>query len=321
MDKHMNGVTPVSTRESAKASSEPKKRSTSQPAMVNDPILGPRRADVSHWRCRRVDTEDGQKGKLLLWSEGGAAKACEWPIKTCSPDALLERWGAGQYVVQYIKLDGGFRKPWGRSRVVSVAPPAAPPPPPPAEAPPPAPAPVSPPPVLPADANLSTMFSFLAYLDERNEKARVAAATETRNAVERVAAESKLALERYKVDMEIQLERERLASKERIAQIEAHARATPVRGERVDQEALAQRIGTLVDQRVREALDEYEDEPESRPAPANNPSAVTSQVLEAILPMVQLLAAKLAPPAPSLPNAPPPHNGSNGNDPNGGTGQ
>jgi hypothetical protein len=335
-----NGKINTSANNSAPTSepSDPRRRervAKSSP-MVHDPALGPRRADVTHWRCRRVDSGDDQKGKLLLWDDGGVVKTSEWPIQTCTPEAILERWGAGQYIVQYIKVDAGVRKPWGRSRMLSIAPPARESRPVSDEAKPSPQAPLVP---TPTDPGFSNIFSLLAYLDERSEKARSSAAAEARYAIERAAAEaklaqerhaaeSKIAAERYRADAELQMERERLASKERIAQIEAQARATPARGERIDQEALAQRITTLVDERVRDALDDREDDeaPDSAPAAGAQKQQTVTQILEALLPLAHMLAAKLAPPAPVLPNAPSPTeprgggegNGGKGNDPNGG---
>src|SRR5438132_592212 len=81
--------------------------------------------------------------------------------------------------------------------------------------------PTTPPTSSTTDSSFSSVFSLLAYLEDRNEKTRVAAAGEARYAIERAGAEARAAQERYRADLEFQLERERLSSKERIAQIEA----------------------------------------------------------------------------------------------------
>jgi hypothetical protein len=295
-------------------------------------VLGPRRAEVTHWRCRRID-EDGGKGSTLFWNDGGLVETNEWPIKTFTPQVLLDRWGPGRYVVQYICDDEGVRKPLGRSRVVSVTLPtsAAPSPAPEGKAPS-APGLSS---VLPAlqtgDGNLSTVFSLLAYLEDRNERTRTDAAAEARYAIERAMAETKAAQERsaqeikaaqekYRADLEFQLERERLASKERIAQIEAQGRVPATRGEKIDQEALALRIRDLVDESVRDALDERGDDVDEAAPPAamDQGTALVTAFKEMLAPILPIVIAKLGMPITPEPLPAPTPEGRGGNDNGGG---
>src|SRR5262245_54329229 len=120
-------------------------------------------------------------------------------------------------------------------------------------------------------------------------------------AQDRAAAEIKAAQERYRADLELQLERERMASKERIAQIEAQARAPVGRGQPIDQEAFALRIRDVVDQSVRDALEDIEEE--GAPAgPQGGPMDQTTMVVAALkeifTPILPLVIAKLGTPTP-----------------------
>lgn len=294
-------------------------RAERKPAMVTDARLGSRRADATHWRCFRLPEPGTKRGTPLFWGDDGIHTS-EWPIKTCTAEAILERWGEGRYVVQYVLLDGaGIRRPVGRSRVLQMVPPPTNPATPsgkPAEAPAPAAAPTPAAPTLPmglpvgalGDSSFSNLFSLLAYLEERTEKVRTAA-----------AAENKAAQERYRADLEFQLERERLASKERVAQIEAQGRAVAVRGGgSFDAEALATRFGEVVSEKMQEALEGLEDNGTSAPAaaPADNTAAIVTALRETLVPLLSIVATKLAPTPPSLVAhaAPPPRGGDGGND-------
>src|SRR5262245_2733212 len=86
--------------------------------ILKDQRLGPRQADATHWRCRRLDEEGDRKGTPLVWDEDGI-RVGEWPIKSCSPETISERWGPGRYVVDYMRIDeSGKRKPRGTSRLL-----------------------------------------------------------------------------------------------------------------------------------------------------------------------------------------------------------
>jgi hypothetical protein len=305
--------------------------------VVKDSRLGPRRADVTHWRCRRFEDEDDRKGKPLYWGEGDGIEVPEWPIKSCSPETISERWGPGRYVVDYMHLDvHGRRRSRGPSRVLHITTPkgrseSSPPPEPPSGGPENANGSGSATPnINTADPNFSSVFSLLAFLEDRNEKARTTASAEARYSImraeadtkaaqERALAEVKAAQERYRTDMEFQLERERLASKERIAQIEAQARA-PARGVRVDVEELAKRI-EAVGERVDEALERIEDgpTPASGPDPADNTAALVTALKDTLAPIISLVVGKLAT-GPALPDAALPPlagKGGDGSDPKG----
>jgi hypothetical protein len=270
---------------------------------MKDQRLGPRQADVTHWRCRRLEDDGDRKGVTLFWSEGGdGIEDAEWSIKTCSSATISERWGPGRYVVDYMTIDEkAKRRARGTSRVLHVT--GRPAKPSEADSAPKAPSPPAPlaimPPVAPAtmDPNYySHVFSMLAYLEERAEKARAV-----------VASDAKIAQERYRTDAELQLERERLASKERIAQIETQARTVPMRGgAHFDPEALAQRIGEVVGEKVQEALETEEDDtsvlvPAGAAAP-DNTAAIVLALKDTLAPILSLVVAKLAA-GPTLPDA------------------
>jgi hypothetical protein len=181
------------------------------------------------------------------------------------------------------------------------------------------------------DGSLSTVFSLLAYLEDRNERTRADAAAEARYAIERAMAETKAAQERaaqeikaaqekYRADLEFQLERERLASKERIAQIEAQGRVPAARGEKIDQEALALRIRDLVDESVRDALDERgDDEGEAAPPAAmDQGTALVTAFKEMLAPILPIVVAKLGMPITPEPLPAPMPDGRGGNGNSGG---
>jgi hypothetical protein len=241
--------------------------------------IGQRPADVTHWRCRRVPQGSRSGGTLLTWGDRAAGlEFNEWVIKTLSIKAIADRWGPGWYVVEYYRIaPDGARTPRGRSRPLHIvgSEPAAP------EAAPPPPAAPQPLPVAPGSLDMSTIFTFMAMIDERAEKARVS---------ERAA-------------MQMQLERERLASQERIAQIQAMFRATG-RGPAVDPDAIVARVTDAVTERVSERISAELDErlPEDGgEAPqvaqgdqtAANYAAIVKEIRETLAPLVTVLATKL----------------------------
>ena len=119
----------------------------------------------------------------------------------------------GAFVVQFIHSDtNGQRRPCGRSRVPHLTPP--PPPPKQDAAPPLAIAPFAPQHGGSGDDSFKQMLSLLAYMQDRDEKMRASAREEAR-----------IAIERLRADNELQMERERVASKERLAQLEVSARS------------------------------------------------------------------------------------------------
>jgi hypothetical protein len=323
-----------------------KKRSTT----LKDHRLGPRLSDATHWRCRRLEDDNVRKGTILLWSESDdGIEIAEWPIKSCSPETIRERWGAGRYIVDYMHIDDrGKRKPRGRSRVlhvtaarknespsklseaVAVEPSLAP-----AMA---APTPTVTPPITmdPTNPAFTQLFSLLAYMQDRDEKARAAAAAEARYMITRTETEAKVAIaraeneskaaqeraiaeikaahERYRTDLEFQLERERLASKERCTQIEAQARQAPARGgSRFDPEELLNRV-SAIGERVDDALARIEESapdsewPEESASPDKSTAAILRELKDLLRPAVPVILAKLAggatlQPAPGAPSA------------------
>jgi hypothetical protein len=106
--------------------------------------------------------------------------------------------------------------------------------------------------------------------------------------------------------MQMQLERERMASAERIAQIEAHSRLPPARGSRLDAEDLARRIDAL-GERLEEAIENLEDAPpSSAPPPADashtqSTAAIVTALKDTLQPIIELVIGKLAA-GPTLPD-------------------
>jgi len=270
--------------------------------MKTHPIL-PLRKDVTHWRARRV-SEDRKVSTPLVWGDDGV-EVSEWPIKELSVDTLRGRWGAGRYVLYWFgpRGEGGKRMPMGGSRMIHllerpgdpraseggeathVAAPS---------------------PVVPSASgellalaamrsqaagggDMAAMLQLLAFMDERQERQRQAQAQEGR-----------LAAERYRADLEVMLERERLATKERIAQIEAtaHAQARGARGgPALDPEVLAEAIG----RRVQEAITSDDDDDGQDASPATTLAAAAPSDLatmvnalkETLAPLLAVLATKL----------------------------
>ena len=246
---------------------EPPSPSPNEGASMKSSVIVPPRKDVTHWRVRRL-SEDRKKSTPLFWGADGV-EACEWPLKELSIDTLRHRWGPGRYVIFWfgrneegqsvalgrgnpinlLELPGEAPRVPERSGAVRVpAPPEVGPSKPSASG-----------ELLALAAmrsqagagDMSAMLQLLAFMDERQERARQVQ-----------AQESRLAAERYRADLEVMLERERLASKERIAQIEATAQAT-VRGARsaggLDVEMLGEVIGRKVTEAIAPLIDNDDD--------------------------------------------------------------
>jgi hypothetical protein len=266
--------------ETAPPSAEPQQQET-----VTVKMIGQRPADVTHWRCRRMTPEKRGSGPLLTWGDPSTGlEYDEWPIRELSVQAISDRWGPGTYVVEWYRIGAdGSRKPRGRSRTLRMmgktdkparaGEPAG------AAAAPPFPQPTMMAPVSNGGLDMNAMFSVLAFMDERAEKARAA---------ERAA-------------MEMQLERERLASQERIAQMQAMQRSSGRSSSHVDHDALS---------RVTEAINEMRREMEDRlsyeqPAPAqqivqaaqqqqSEALAIVKEIRESLVPLLGPIATALA---------------------------
>jgi hypothetical protein len=121
-----------------------------------------------------------------------------------------------------------------------------------------------------------------------------------------------MSLERYKVDVEAQLQRERLASQERIAQLEAMHKGMRVTGGNapaLDADVLAAKLGDAIGTRIDDALAEYEPPSEAPPAQADGTAATVKALTDALAPVIALVMQRLQP-------LPPPTNGG-GTDPTG----
>jgi hypothetical protein len=332
----------TTARSKRRAESKEKRR-----IILKDQRLGARRADATHWKCRRLDDDEGGdnaagRGTLLHWCEDDDdIAAFEWPIKSCSAATIRERWGPGRYIVDYMNIDEkGQRKPRGRSRALLVKDRSARAS---SEARPQTPGTLATTNSTVPAAALTTatiqgamaqmdptnLFSMFAYFQNQQEKAteRVQAEArlsaeraqaeakaasertqaETKVAIERAQAEVKMAHERYQADLTFQLERERLASAERVAQIEAQARvaAIPARAPRFDPEDLMKRMDERMDamaEQVNERFDALEEGP-SAPVAPDNATAMMTMFKDTVAPLLMMVANKFSPTPPPLPDA------------------
>jgi hypothetical protein len=253
---------------------------------MKDDCFGPRRADATHWRCKRL--EGDRRQTLLFWGDNDVEES-EWPIETLSLETLRERWGGGRYVVEFYGTNpAGARVQRGKSSIVHLrqvehvidfpkAQPVAPQ------------ASIAPGLAAASGGDLQTVISLLAFLEDRNEKSRAAA-----------GADAKVSLERYRVDVEAQLQRERLASQERIAQLEAMhkgMRMTSGSAAPFDAESFAAKLGDHLGDRVAAALDEREPPESNGPRSHHDRTAdMVKTVTDALAPILALAAAKLGPP-------------------------
>jgi hypothetical protein len=242
--------------------------------VVQIPGIGQRPADVTHWRCRRVAAGSRTGGTLATSRERGEpVELHEWPIRQLSLRTLIERWGAGWYVIEYYRVDArGRRTPRGRSSPIHLVGRGGEPAPAPAPLPPPAQAPS----ML---GEMTGVMQLLAFLEERAERSRASA-----------RAEMQLLLERHRTDTELTMERERLASKERLAQFEAMQRQA-----RTPESEVLDRLD-----QVASRLDELEAKP-----PDNGTAAILNQAAQLVGPLVMAFASKLS--GPGMPPSTPPH--------------
>jgi hypothetical protein len=278
-------------RESRQRGSRRRATHEKKSGVVTELRLGPRSAEATHWKCRRLEGDTDRKGRPLSWGAGDGFEDREWSLETCSSDIVNQRWGPGRYIVDYLTVgEDGKRRPCGHSRVFHIIARSA-------KAPETAPVAVASPPATPAhipDLNASTLFQLFAYIDDRNEKARQAAASEAR-----------AMHDRYRTDLQFSMERERLASQERIAQLEAQARTVPTRGGHIDPDALAQRIGEVVGNKMQQVIeDQFDAAPESEagpPPPPDNTVAMIAALKDTLAPILSLVVAKLAA-GPTLPD-------------------
>jgi hypothetical protein len=257
------------------------RRTTTMPS--KDQRLGPRPADATHWGCFRVDA-GGEWTKLDMDERGDGICVSEWPLKTCTADAIAERWGDGEFIVQYYAYDEqGKRRAVGRSRKIPVRgrqtaaepaagatmPAAAPP------APAPAPMPVAAP-QTPLGAPMDP-WAVITYMRDAEARAHAEARALAHQELQRISSETKEREARYRAEMDLQMERERLASKERIVQMELQAKSAG-RSRGMDPDLAAQ-LGQVLEkfskmeERVEE-LEAFEEEDEEYVAvPANAASA------------------------------------------------
>jgi hypothetical protein len=149
--------------------------------------------EVTHWRCRRVSAARGRA--LLEWGQ-----VREWSIDTLSRVAIEGRWGPGDYVVEYVRVDeDGARDIRGRSEVLTFDPP------PPAAA-----------------ETISSSAARALHALRRLDHEQAAHAAHMR-LLEHKAIIAMIEIERQRMFLAHSLEREKLATRERIARIEAEA--------------------------------------------------------------------------------------------------
>jgi flagellum-specific peptidoglycan hydrolase FlgJ len=280
---------PEETTTDDAAEAAPRSQERGRTMTIKDQRLGKPHPNTTHWRCFRID-ETGKWNDLALDERGDGILTNEWPIKTCSAEAIAEHWGDGQYIVSYVRTDEtGRRRPAGRSRTLRVeggrrpaptiaelnaafeplpgrsfAPPPVPP----------APVVVTMPAPAAQAAPGATIdpWAMITYLREADDRAQARASQMAQVEIQRLHMETKDREARWRAENELQMERERLASKERIAQMEHQAKAAG-RSRGVDPELTAQ-LGQVLEkfskmeERVEE-LEDYEDEDEYVAVPAN----------------------------------------------------
>jgi hypothetical protein len=293
-------------------------------AMAKDQRLGQRSEKATDWRCFRLEPS-GDRKLLAFDAKGDGILANEWPIRTCSADLIADRWGDGQYVVQYIMVDAdGKRRPVGRSRALLVqgrSPIAAGPPLPdeaplpaavPMPAPPPPPPPPAPMPVAAPQTTLGTLmdpWAVITYMRDAEARAHAEARALSHQELQRISGETKEREARYRAEMDLQMERERLASKERIVQMELQAKAMGRGGRAPDPEIAELRalVTKLVERQDEDDEEDDDDDeyvmvpegsvaPSAPAAPAAPPDPVRdaiAQVMPHLGGIAQFFAAKL----------------------------
>ncbi len=272
----------------------------------------PRRKDVTHWRVYRI-SEDGKKGTPLKWGINGRLLS-EWPIKELSVETVRNRWGAGRYDLRWFGVDEeGNTVTLGRGKPLHLVelpdePRATERP---AEASripaPPVESPSSPRAsgellALAAMRNqtggrcpdMASMLQLRAFMEERQDRARQVQQHEAR-----------LAEERHRADLEVQIERERLATKERIAMIEANAQVQ-ARGRAasaVDPEALAEAIGRKVQEAIAGDGDGDDDGSTALAAGSSDLAKIVDAIKETLAPLLTVIVTKVMNEPAGLPGA------------------
>lgn len=296
-----------------------------------DPEFGARPEAATHWRCRRITDERSRKGEPLSFEVGGYERY-EWSIRAFPPsmDLLFERWGEGVYVIHWMHLDANGSRGCGSSRAVPVrrpgakrdleTPTSAEPREPQTATVAPAPMPAAPSAAAFAMGHgggfeghpLASLMGLMSFMRENEDRAHARAQAESR-AIQarveaearatqaRVEAEARIAAERLRAETELQMERERLASKERIAQIEAMNRGGG-RAPAFDAQAFGQQLATAIGTQVRElgerlqeSIDEIGEAREGEEAKPATPPDTTAQFValaEKFAPMLMMLMEK-----------------------------
>ncbi|MGO9712522.1 MAG: hypothetical protein ACLQBL_26915 [Polyangiaceae bacterium] len=265
---------------------------------------------VTHWRILRVVDGEGETERQCWGTEGVMHE--EWPVRELSTETIRSRWGSGRYVLYWYSYRDGKLFPMGGGRKVHLV--DRPTEPRATERPAGAariPAPREVAPVAPsasggsgellaalaamrnrsgsAGADVASMLQLLAFMEERQERARQAHQHEAR-----------IAEERHRADLEVQIERERLATKERIAHIEASAQVQARGRGGIDQQALVEAL--------KEALSPADEGEESTPmtglaAGSSDLAKIVDAVKEMLAPVLTAFVAKVMSDPSALPGA------------------
>jgi hypothetical protein len=262
------------------------------------PVPHPRGANA--WRCKRLEP-DGTRTPLY-WAEDGTLETTEWAITSCTPAVIHTRWGAGEYVCEFYEITTeGRRVARGRSPVihlrgqrsdgVSAAPPVASPP-------------------LGASLAASTgagsdtlalvrMFEarnerMHQQLEARNERMYQQLFEQMRAQSEREIALIRASAEKTRAEAEMQSLREKLASKERIAQLQLNARGATSPELEQQLAALNESVESL--REMQEQADGETATPNAAPNPAGTPPWL-AQLLPHLPALMELLKANANPPS------------------------
>jgi len=260
--------------------------------------IAPYRSDATHWRARRKSAAG--KTEELAWGPDGI-EVYEWPIKQYAPEVLRERWGAGEYVLQFYgtRANGKRKLPLGNTIVIRVreqgdaAQSRVPSPPP---------MPVAKEPIGSVEllaalaamrpnpgaggTDMTAVIQLLTLMDARQDR------------------RDRMAEARFQAERDVMRERDRLQTQERIAQIEANAHVQARGRGGVDQQAIIEALRREVQEALATADDDEDTTPQGPSGPTDYATTITA-LRETLAPILAALTTKLVADAaadPSLPN-------------------
>lgn len=156
------------------------------------PAIGAAPIAVLYWRCFRVS---GDQKTPCRFAHDDGVEIAEWPIADLSLETIRARWGTGSYKMQWLGERDGKRVPLGWSKIVTLTTPKR------AE-------------VAPQPARVETELDHYLRLQRVMRQ-------DLQSELERKDRERERELERRDREHDREIERERLASQERIAQVQS----------------------------------------------------------------------------------------------------